>query len=44
MPVAGRYTGDATDYLGLEVAVQIVKVSKDATLLDPGAISTRDGW
>lgn len=33
MPVSGRYTGDASDYLGLEVAVHIVKTDKDAVLL-----------
>ncbi len=38
MPISGAYTGDAGDYLGLEVAVHIVKVDAHAMLDAPSAL------
>ncbi len=37
MPVSGRFTGDASAFIGLQVAVQVVKTSSDATLGPPVA-------
>jgi transglutaminase-like putative cysteine protease len=38
MPVSGSYTGDAADYLGLEVAVRIEKAREDAQLSSPNIV------
>lgn len=35
MPVSGMYTGDAADYIGMEVAVMVAKTRKDAELSAP---------
>ncbi len=41
MPVSGMYTGDAADYLGMEVAVMVTKTTSDAELSTP-ALSVSD--
>jgi len=41
MPISGKYTGDASDYLGLDVAVQIAKVDDLAQLDHDMPLSSR---